>query len=414
MKQYVIIGNGIAACGCIEGIRSVDKEGAITVISEEKYPVYGRPLISYYLEKHTTIDKMMYRKESFYEDNGCKVLYGEKAVEIDKDAKRVKLASGEELSYDKLCVATGSSPFIPKFEGIETVTDKFSFMTIEDSLALEKVLNPDARVFIVGAGLIGLKCAEGISERVKQITVCDMADRILSSIMDDECASMVQAHLEEKNIQFMLGDSAVKFDGKTAVMKSGKTVEFDVLVLAVGVRANISIVKDAGAEINRAILVNTDMSTTLPDIYAAGDCTESADLSSGTKKVMAILPNAYAEGRCAGINMAGKPEELKNEIPMNSIGFFGYHTMSAGSYYTEETGGKEYIFKGQDCLKKFYTKDGYLTGFVLINATNKAGIYTNMIRSQIPLEEVDFEGVMNDPGLVAFSRSYRDIKLAGK
>ena len=256
MKRYVIIGNGTAAVGCIEGIRTADRDGEITVISAENHPVYSRPLISYYLEGKTDLERMKYRPDGFYEQNGCRVLYGRRAASADPEKKSVVLDDGTLLPYDSLCVATGSRPFVPPFEGLDTVENKFGFMTLDDALALEKSLRKDARVLIVGAGLIGLKCAEGIKERVGSITVCDLADRVLSSILDADCAAIVQKHLEANGIEFLLGDSADRFEETTAYMKSGKTVEFDILVLAVGVRANTALVKDAGGEVNRGIVIN--------------------------------------------------------------------------------------------------------------------------------------------------------------
>jgi NAD(P)H-nitrite reductase large subunit len=196
-------------------------------------------------------------------------------------------------------------------------------MTIDDTLALESAVNGDSNVLIVGAGLIGLKCAEGLRDRVGSITVCDLADRVLSSILDNECAAMVQKHLEDNGIRFMLSDSAERFDGSRAVMKSGRTVDFDVLVLAVGVRANTSLVKDIGGDVNRGIIVNDRMETSVKCVYSAGDCTEGYDISLGGRRVLAILPNAYMQGHCAGVNMAGGDEVFDKAIPMNSIGFSG-------------------------------------------------------------------------------------------
>ena len=305
MAQYVVIGNGVAAVGCIEGIRKEDAAGKIIVISEEPHPVYCRPLISYYLEGKTNLEKMASRDKNFYERMGCKVLYGKKAAQIDPSTKQIALNDDTVIPYDKLCIATGSSPFVPRFTGLESVEQKHSFMTMDDMLELKASINENSNVLIVGAGLIGLKCAEGLKERVASITVCDLADRILSSILDTECAAMMQKHLEENGIQFLLGDSVVSFEKNQAVMKSGKTVTFDVLVLAVGFRANTSLIKEIGGEVNRGILINTKMETSIPDIYAAGDCTEGEDISFHGKRVLAILPNAYMQGNCAGINMAG-------------------------------------------------------------------------------------------------------------
>ena len=196
MKRYVIVGNGAAAVGCIEGIRALDAKGEITVVSQEDRPVYGRPLISYYLMGKTDLARMNYRPADFYEKNGCRVLYGRRAVALDPNKKTVTLDEGKPLPYDALCIATGSRPFVPPFEGLDTVEKKYSFMTLDDALALEGALSETARVLIVGAGLIGLKCAEGIKDRVGRITVCDLADRVLSSILDADCAAVVQKHLE--------------------------------------------------------------------------------------------------------------------------------------------------------------------------------------------------------------------------
>lgn len=408
MNHYVIIGNGVAAVGAVEGIRSINKDGKITVISEENHPVYCRPLISYYLEKKTDPVRMNYRSADFYEKMKCTVLYGKKAVFIDNIGKTVMLDDGGKLPYTSVCVATGSSPFVPNFNGLETVQDKFTFMTLDDTFSLEKTINKESRVLIVGAGLIGLKCAEGLHERVKSITVCDLADRVLSSILDEACAAMMQKHLEKNDIKFMLGDTVVCFEKNTALMKSGKSVDFDVLVLAVGVRANTALIKDLGGEVNRGIIVNDRMETSLTGIYSAGDCTEGNDISLGQKRVLALLPNAYMQGHTAGVNMAGGNETFDKAIPMNSIGFFGLHAMTAGTY-----DGELYEEKTDNSLKCFFTKDGILKGFILIGETERAGIYTSLIREQTPLTSVDFDLLKKHATTFAFSSEIRRKKFGG-
>lgn len=402
MKQYLIIGNGVAATGCIEGIRSVDKEGKITVISEENHPVYCRPLISYYLENKTDIERMKYRDADFYEKNGCDVIYEKKAVSIDRSSKTVTLDDGTKIPYTSLCVAAGSAPFVPPFDGLDNVENKFGFMTLDDTLALEKVIKKDSKVLIMGAGLIGLKCAEGLHNRVASITVCDLADRVLSSILDTQCAKLIQTHLEANGIQFMLGDTALSFEKNSAKMKSGKTVEFDVLVLAVGVRPNTALVKDIGGEVNRGIIVNEKMETSLDGIYAAGDCTEGYDISSGEKRVLALMPNANMQGHIAGVNMAGGCGEFNNAIPMNSIGFFGLHALTAGTY-----DGEMYEEKGEGTIKRLFTKDGVLKGFILIGTTERAGIYTSLIREKTPLDTIDFEMMKKVASTAIFSSENR-------
>lgn len=406
MKRYVIVGNGAAATGCIEGIRSADKTGEITVISEEKHEVYCRPLISYYLEGKTDLEKMRYRDPDFYDRMDCRVLYGRKAVRIDKGQKEVMLDDGSVLPYDSLCLATGSSPFVPPFAGLDSVTQKYSFMTLDDALALEKAIGETSRVLIVGAGLIGLKCAEGIFERVKSVTVCDLADRVLSSILDADCAALMQKQLEDHGVCFLLKDSVERFDGNRAHMQSGETVEFDVLVLAVGVRPNIDLQKEIGGEVNRGILVDHHMETSIRNIYAAGDCTEGEDISSGQKKVLAILPNAVLQGFTAGQNMAGNPVVFDKGIPMNSIGFFGLYSQTAGSYE-----GEVYEEKTEHSIKRLFTKNGILKGFLLIGCNERAGIYTSLIREKTPLSSVDFELLKTGATMAAFSAEARKKKF---
>lgn len=412
MKRYVIIGNGVAAAACIEGIRSVDPQGTLTVLSEEPHEVYCRPLISYYLEGKTDAEKMKYRGADFYSENAVKVFYEEKAASIDTARKRVVTEKGNEIAYTDICIAAGSSPFIPQFEGLETVPKKYSFMTLDDAYALEKAVTENSRVLIIGAGLIGLKCAEGLKERVKEITVCDLAERVLSSILDTECAALMQEHLEKNGIRFLLGDSAKSFSGNKAFMNSGKEVEFDILVLAVGVRANTQLAKDAGCDVNRGILIDDRMQTSLEHIYAAGDCAEGTDITSGEHKVLAILPNAYLQGYCAGINMAGGKAVFDKGIPMNSIGFFGFHAMTAGSYYTEADGGKMYEDKTDTSIKRLFTKDGLLTGFILIGREERAGIYTSMIRERIPLADVDFDLLKSAATNAAFTEEKRKFDFS--
>lgn len=407
MKNYVIIGNSAAAIGCVEGIRSVDKTSKITIISSEPYHTYSRPLISYLIYGKTDEQRMKYRPDSFYTDNHVDTMLGKTVEKIDDKKKCVTLTSGEEIAYDKLLVATGSSPFTPKMEGIEKVVSCFSFMTLDDAHALSKAITQKSRVLIIGAGLIGLKCAEGICSKVKSITVVDLADRILPSILDSKCAGIVQKHIENQGVEFILSDSVKKLTENTALLCSGKKIEFDVLVVAVGVRPNTSLVADINGEVNKGIVTNEKCETSIADIYSAGDCTESYDVSANSLKIMALLPNAYMQGEVAGINMAGGEKSYDNAIPMNAIGFFGLHMITAGSY-----DGKVYETDTPNGCKKLFTKDNLLKGYIMIGDVERAGIYTKLIKDRIDLNTIDFELVREKPQLMAFSKKDRAEMLA--
>ncbi|PWM52081.1 MAG: NAD(P)/FAD-dependent oxidoreductase [Bacillota bacterium] len=405
--QYVIIGNSTAAVAAAEQIRRNDGKGKITMISDEPYHTYGRPLISYYLLGKTDAERMKYRPSDFYERNRIDTIFSKRVEKIDAEKKKVLLSDGKKIGYDKLLVATGSRPFNPPMEGIESVPCKFNFMTFDDALALEKVLSPDKRVLIIGAGLIGLKCLEGIADRVREVAVVDMADRVLPSILDEYGASLVRHELEEHKATFYLSDSVQKFEGNTAYLKSGKEIAFDILVVAVGVRPNVELVKDAGGKVGRGILTDDRQETSLKDVYAAGDCTESYDITAQTSRILALLPNAQFQGACAGANMAGGEVHFTNAVPMNAIGFFGSHILTAGSYF-----GDTYVEKSGDTYKKLFYSENKLNGFILVNKPEKAGIYTSLLRNATPLDEVDFEALKKEPALMAFSAQYRAEKLS--
>ena len=409
MKRYVIIGGSIAGQSCAEAIRRTDPEGEITLVSEERVSGYGRPLISYYLEGKTDIPRMSRRGPDFYDRLRVTALHGIRAVRLDAEGHRAILSDGRELPYDSLCLCTGSFPFSPRFEGIETVPQRFFFTTLDDALALEKAVTKESRVLIVGAGFIGLKCAEGLKERAGSITVCDLADRAMSASLDRECSAILERHLENNGIRLMLGNTAQRFEGGCAVMQHGERVPFDVLVIAIGVRPATQLAAEAGAAVGRGITVDGAMRTSLPDVWAAGDCTESTEMTTGQTAVMAVLPNAAQQGECAGVSMAGGNAAFTSGMRMNSIGFFGLHIMSAGTC----TGEPVFAEVTETSCRKLFAGGGALIGFILIGDVQKAGIYTAMIRDRVPLAGIDMAQLGRDPSLLPLGQALRRRKLGG-
>ncbi|MDR0532201.1 MAG: FAD-dependent oxidoreductase [Oscillospiraceae bacterium] len=403
--KHVIIGNSAGAIGCIEAIRHENTEDEIVVIASEPHHTYGRPLISYYLEGRTDRQRMKYRADDFYEKNCVQTMLGETVTKILPEEKKVALQSGDLVSYDKLLVATGSSPVIFPAEGLELVKDITTFTTLDDAEYLLERVNADARVFIVGAGLIGLKCAEGLRALTEHITVCDLAPRVLSSILPEQPARIMREHLEAHGLKFCLGTGVQRFSvaerGYVALLQSGEPIAFDLLVYAAGVRPNTGLIKDAGGEVNRGILVDEYGRTNLPDIYAAGDCTEAVDVCTGARKIMALLPNAYFQGEAAGRHMAGLAAEHTPLIPENAIGFFGKHILSAGIYPEALTPQEENTEEYYKCFY-FDEAEGKLRGYILIEGFARAGIYTALVRDGTKLRPAQWERLRREPGLLAF------------
>ena len=407
--RYVIIGGSAAAIGCIEGIRSVDKTGEIILITRETEWNYSRPLISYLLEGKTTRDKMWCRPDSFFTRTGVTVKAGVLATTLDAGDRTVRLSTGERLAYDRLLAATGSRPFVPPIPGLETVERTFCFQTLSDASALAEALRPESRVLILGAGLTGVKCAEGIRGLCAQIAIADLAPRVLPAVLDDTAAAMVQARMEEKGVRFYLNDSAAAFRGNTARLQSGTELEFDVLVTAVGVRPNTQLVADAGGAVDRGILVDGRCATTLPDVYAAGDCAQGYDAVSGEKRMLPLWPNAMLQGETAGINMAGGRADYTQGIALNASVVFGLHMVTAGSYE-----GESFTVQRDGSYKRLVTADGVLKGVIMVGDVSRAGIYTDLIRKKKPLSEIDFDLIRESPQLMAFSQKDRRVQLGGE
>lgn len=406
MKNYVIVGGGIASVGVIEGIRTLDTEGIITLISAEDTPVYCRPLISYYLEGKTDFEKMKYRPDSFYPENKCQLTYGV-ADKIDCENKFVYIGE-KRLPYSELCIATGATPVSIDVPGKESIGTVYHFMTEADATALKEVLTPEKRVLICGAGLIGLKCAEGIKNLCGSVTVIDLANRVLSSILDVDTAKLIEDKLTENGISVVLNDKITAFKDGVAVTANGQEIPFDVYIEAIGVRPNVALVKGI-ADTNRGILTDKRMATSAPYIYAAGDCAEGYDSSTGKNGVLALLPNAYMQGFAAGVNMAGGDKVYDDAIPMNAIGFFGLHALSAGRY-----DGELFETHVGNTVKRLYFKDDRLIGFMIVgDDVQGSGIYTDLIRRKLPLSAEAIEVLKVSPSLSVFDKEARKTILGG-
>ena len=292
-------------------------------------------------------------------------------------------------------------------KGLEKVKDKFTFMTLDDMKSVEKAVTKKKSVLIIGAGLIGLKAAEGVLDRAKDVSVVDLAPRILPSILDEEASKLVQKELEEKGIKFHLGCSAEEFNEKSVKLTNKEELSFDVLILAVGVRPNTNLAKEAGLTCSRGIVVDDMCRTSQPDIYAAGDVAEEVELTTGENRIIAIIPNATMQGETAGVNMAGGEKHFTNPVAMNAIGFFGSHIITAGTY-----NGDCEVIKDETFYKKFFIKDNKLKGFILMGrAVDRAGIYTAVVRNQLDLSTIDWNTLKEKPSLAAFALKERKNML---
>ena len=405
--KYLIIGNAAAAIGGVTGIRKQDPDGRLILVSSENRHTYSRPLISYWLEGKVKMENTIFRDLDFYEKNRCKTRLGRVAESVDPVKKQVTLDDGEVIAYEKLLLATGSHPFVPPIKGKETAKNAFTFTTMDDAEAVAQVLTPSARVVILGAGLIGLKAAEAVVHQCAGVTVLDLSDRILPSVLDAEAAAIMADHLREAGVDLRLETSITEIGDQKVTLSTGEVLPYDILILAVGTRPAAELAEAAGLEVNRGILTDDHQRTSAEDIYAAGDCTVSHDISSGADKNIAILPNAYIQGETAGVNMAGGDAAMKKLFPANSMGLMGLYMLTAGSY----EGTPKVVVTG-DSFRKFFIKDDVLKGYIIVGSCPRGGIYTDLIRERTDLSTLDTERLFKEPQLAAFPKARRHQKLS--
>jgi len=414
--KYLIIGNSAGGIGAVEAIRKVDSEGTIAVISDESYHTYSRPLISYFLADEIAYDKMFYRRSDFYEKRNVEAILGKKAVKIDFDNKAIVLEDGSQVGFESLLLATGGEPFVPKIAGME-VYDYSTFTTLDDALKLrDKLKDGNVKsVAILGGGLIGLKAAEGLATRGVDITVVELANRILSPVLDETAAGLIQKVLEQKGIKVMPNHTITEIVGENGkvngvLLDKGERIDCDVVIVAIGVRPRIDLVKDTPIKINRGIVVDKNMRTTVPNIYACGDCAEVYDFILDNYRLTPLWPTAHVGGRIAGFNMAGVEKEYVWGTGMNSVDFFGFPVISAGFINPPEGQEMEIIIKHDPekmIYKKFLIKDNRIVGMIFVNEVDRAGVILGLMRDKIDITPFKNEILLEDFGQIYIPEELR-------
>lgn len=415
--KYVIIGASAAGLAAAETVRKYDSQGTVTVLTEEEYMPYSRPSISYYLKGKVKESNMALRKPAFYKEKKIDVITSSKVTAIDTEKKIVKVGR-KNYPYDKLCLCTGSKPFVPPMDNVEGKANALTFLDLKATKAVKTLANAKTRAVVIGAGLIGMKAAEGLVKICKSVDVVELAPRVLPSILDAKSAKQVKKHLENNGIRFHLENTVVNASSKgkniTAVMlKDGKKLPCDLLILAVGVRPQTELAEKAKLEVNRGIITDIQtMQTGNSDIYAAGDCCVSTDMLDGSKKIIALWPNAVQQGNVAGAQMAGADVTVGGTYSVNAIDFFGLRICTCGLINAQGEQYSDKIKQDGDVYKRLVFEGDKLVGYVLINSSINAGMYTNLISNKISLDTVQGD-IMDNPSIFMFDKDTRITKLRG-
>jgi NAD(P)H-nitrite reductase large subunit len=411
--KYLIIGNSAAAIGAVEGIRSQDTDGEIIIVAGENFHTYSRPLISYLMAGKIDRNKMYYRPRDFYRRHQVQFYAGEKAVRIIPREKSVHIApSNLNLDYDRLLITAGGTPVRPSaLEG--NYDNLLYFHSWDDMTELSARLKSDhpSRIVVVGGGLIGLKAAESLKLRRQQVTVIEAGSYLLNSVMDAEGAEIIADYLTARGIEIMVNNPVVRVEGDTVInhlfLQNGRRIDCDLVILAAGVKPNLNCLEGAGLDSENGILVNQSMQSSLSDIYAAGDIAQVYDESEQEYRLMPILPEAYRQGRTAGLNMAGGNFLHQGQV-FNSIPLLGLNIASAGTNSVTDT-DLEIIQRrdGQYNYRRLTLQNQVLKGFIMIGDLNRCGILRSLIQQQTDVSAIKNRLLENDFGLL-------DIQKLGK
>jgi len=395
--RYVIIGGSAAAISTIEAIRTVDQTSPIELFSDEATPLFSRVLLPYYVAEELSKPLLNFRSADFFEQNKITAHIGVRVEEISVDSKTVRTEAGDQFPFDKLLLSTGGKAIVPPIPGV----DKEGISTLKTMVDAERVYHlKGPKAVVIGAGSVGVETSISLKRRGMEVTLLEQLGHVLPTVFDEEAASIIKKRIENLGIKTITGEKALQFTGNgdvKSVVTDSREIKCDMVVLAVGVKPAIELAQKAGIEIGwlGGIKVNNEMMTNLPDIYAAGDVTETYDISRDSNWINAIWPCAVEQGRIAGLNIAGRKTLYEGSFRRNSIGnFIGVPAISMGVTHADACtsceGGEEFQEirrRTKDTYKKLILKNGRLVGAILVGQTQKAGLFSILLKRKIDVAD---------------------------
>jgi NAD(P)H-nitrite reductase large subunit len=418
--RYVIIGCSTSGVNAIKAIREVDKENEIVALSDEE-KIYSRPLISYFLAGRVKEENMNFVEEDFSRKYNVKIYFSTEVKKIDTKSKTL-LFGKKRINYDKLLISVGGVPIKPNIDGYDdSIKGIFTFTKLSDVRNIVKYIedNKIKEAVVLGGGLIGMKASEGLLNRKIKIKIIELADKLLANTFDKTASEILENKLKEIGSEVIKETTIKKIVSKSKkiqeiVLLNGQKFKTKLLILAVGVKPNLNLIKDTGIKTNKGIIVNEYMETNVRDIYAAGDVCEGTDFLSNTNSVIAIWPTAAKQGRIAGSSMAGKKIHYDGTFAMNSIEILNVPSISFG-ITNPKVNGYEILTKREgERYKKIVLKDNKIVGVILVNNIERAGIYGLMIREKLNVSEFKQELLKDDFGFLLLPKDVRKHYVVGE
>ena len=379
-RKLVMIGNGMAGIRTLEELLKLTPElYDITVFGNEPYPNYNRIQLSTVLQGDTTVQDIIMNDWQWYKENGIELFTGEEIIKIDTEKKQVLSDNGRVTDYDECIVATGSRSFIIPFKGHdkEGVT---GFRNIEDCEYMIESSKDYKKAVVIGGGLLGLEAARGLLNLGMEVKVVHLLPYLMEKQLDPVGSKMLQQELEAQGMEFLMEKDTEEILGDDHVtgirFKDGTEVETDLVVMAVGVRANISVASDSGIEVNRAIVVNDFLETSVPNIYAVGECAEHRG------NVYGLVAPLYEQGKVLAEFLAGKmPQPYEGSIVGTGLKVSGVDMYSAGTIMDDPSMKAIKVHNEFDGVyKKVLIRDNKVAGVVLFGDTSDSTRLFGMMR----------------------------------
>ena len=331
--RTVIIGGGACGASAAARIRRLDESAEIIVLEKTGEISIANCGLPYYTSGVINDrEKMLVSSpEKFREWFNINVKLNTEVININPDEKFVETADGEKINYDKLVLAQGAKPFVPPIEGIPE-EKVFTVRTLFDADNIKSYIKEKGvrKAIVIGGGFIGVEMAENLNEMGLETTLIEQQNQILAPV-DYEIAAFLHNEMRDRGIELVLSDGVKKFNDNKVILNSSREIEFDIIIMAIGVRPEITLAKNAGLETARGIIVNENLETSNPDIYAGGDGVEIKDFVTGENTLIPLAGPANRQGRIIADNICGIESAYKNSQGTSVLKVFDLTAASVGN-----------------------------------------------------------------------------------
>jgi len=400
--NHVIIGAGSAGLRAAETLRDTQPQASITLLSGEPGEPYSRMAIPYILNGAIDEDGARQRRSHQHLASlGIRYLNARaRNVHAGPSGGQVELEDGSRLDYDRLLVATGSSPVLPPIAGTD-LPGVVTCWTLDDARQIAAKLKPGSRVVMLGAGFVAGVCMKSLVTSGAQLSVvAGRSGQILRSMMTPVGSRMLQRWLESRGVDVITSGRTLRIEPGPRLVMDTRVIDADLIILATGVEPNLAFLKDTGAEIRTGVVIDEHMQTSVPHIYAAGDVAQGRDFSTGEWVVHALQPTATEHGRVAALNMAGQPVAYRGSLSMNVLDTLGLISHTFGLWQGLPNGDSTEVVDEANFLYTRLCFDGeLLIGAITIGHSQHVGAIRGLIQARRHLGDWK-ERLMKNPQLV--------------